>query len=137
MISHLPVKVRGDAAHWTKRIERKAGCQLLFYMKQVVQEELEEGTAELEKSEIRNDWTAFSTVMAKAIDVKRQFDEEENAAEALDMPSAHTPATNAHSMSPGGRGCQCDGRHCPRNEDKEANQCATYSETRRCRGSKR
>jgi hypothetical protein len=102
MISHLPVKVRGDAAHWTKRIERKAGCQLLFYMNQVVQEELQEGTAELEKSEIRNDWTAFSTVMAKAIDVKRQFDEEENAAEALDMPSAHTPATNAPSMSPGG-----------------------------------
>ena len=34
------------------------------------------------------------------------------------MPSAHTPATSAHSMSPGGRGCECDGCHCPRNEDK-------------------
>ena len=105
MISRLPVKVR-DAAHWIKRIERKAGYQLLFYMNQVVQEELEDGTAEFEKSEIRKDWTAFSTVMAKAIDVKRQFDDEDNAAGALGMPSAHTPATNAHSMSSGGRGCK-------------------------------
>ena len=120
MISRLPVKVRGDAAHWIRRIERKAGCQLLLYMDRVVQEELEDGTAEFEKSEIRKDWIVFSAVMAKAIDVKRQFDDEENAAGALSMPSTHTPATNAHSMSPGGRGCQCDGRHCPRNEDKEA-----------------
>ena len=89
-------------------------------MDRVVQEELEDGTAEFEKSEIRKDWIVFSAVMAKAIDVKRQFDDEENAAGALSMPSTHTPATNAHSMSPGGRGCQCDGRHCPRNEDKEA-----------------
>ena len=58
--------------------------------------------------------------MAKAIDVKGQFDDEENAAGALGMPSAHTPASNAHSTNPGGRGCECDGRHCPRNEDKEA-----------------
>ena len=36
------------------------------------------------------------------------------------MPSAHTPATNSHSMRLEGRGCECDGRHCPRNEDKEA-----------------
>jgi hypothetical protein len=32
-----------------------------------------------------------STVMAKAIDAKKQFDEEENAAGALGMPSAHNP----------------------------------------------
>ena len=120
MISRLPIKVRGDAAHWVKRIERKAGCQLFLYMDRVVQEELEEGTAEFEKSEIRTDWTVFSTVMAKAIDVKKQFDDEENAAGALGMPSAHNPAAMAHSMSPGGRGYECDapGRHCPRNEDK-------------------
>ena len=52
--------LKAITAHWIRRIDGKAGCQLLLYMDRVVQEELEDGTAEFEKSEIRKDWTVCS-----------------------------------------------------------------------------
>jgi hypothetical protein len=74
LISRLPADVNASAKYWIKRIKKKAGTELLNNLDRVMQEEEEEGDGSIDMRSVNTDWTDFAYMMAKAIDIKKQYD---------------------------------------------------------------
>ena len=63
------------AKYWIKRIKHKAGTELLNNLDRAMREEEEEGDGSISVMSVSRDWTDFAyMMMAKAIDIKRQYD---------------------------------------------------------------
>ena len=74
LISRLPTDAKASANCWIKRIKKTAGTELLNNLDRAMREKEEEGDGSISVMSVSRDWTDFTYMMAKAIDIKRQYD---------------------------------------------------------------
>ena len=125
LISRLPADVRASAKYWIKRIKHKAGTELLNNLDRAMREEEEEGDGSISVMSVSRDWTDFAYMMAKAIDIKRQYDsaQEFNPRQQPKI-AAHT-SDEQQQVSRPGNCTKCDGSLCPYRVSQE-NECDVY-----------
>ena len=122
LISRLPADVKASAKYWIKRIKKKAGTELLNNLDRAMREEEEEGDGSIDMASVNTDWTDFAYMMAKAIDIKKQYDS------AKEFDTNQPPKIAAHTqgqVSRPGNCTKCDGSLCPYRLSQE-NECDVY-----------
>jgi hypothetical protein len=116
LISRLPTDAKASANCWIKRIKKTAGTELLNNLDRAMREEEESRRRgrRVDFSYVSSrDWTNFAYMMAKAIDIKRQYDlaQEFNTHQPPRI-AAHTSDGQEEVSRPGN--CKkCDGSQCP------------------------
>ena len=93
-----------SAKYWIKRIKKKAGTELLSNLDRVMKEEEEEGDGSIDMRSVNTEWTDFAYMMAKAIDIKKQYDS------AKEFDTNQPPRIAAHTQ-----GHRCRGQGIVRN----------------------
>ena len=136
-IARLPKGVRADPAYWINRIKEKSSDGLLASFERQVKEEVKTGNGGAQY-DADHEWTAFTRLMSKAIDVQKRRNAK---AEPEPKPSpfgfaAHNVGRQAWELGGASRlrgrpnstgGCVlCDGYKCPHKLD-DASPCDVHS----------